>query len=49
MQTQLAQIEEQIEKVQAERDELDKKLPRGGARLLRGCRPRKRSWPVWKN
>jgi uncharacterized protein YhaN len=33
-QTQLAQIEQQIAKVQTERDELDKKLPRGGGPLV---------------
>ncbi|HEY1786255.1 MAG TPA: AAA family ATPase, partial [Pirellulales bacterium] len=33
-QTQLAQIEQQIEKVHVERDELDKKLPRGGGPLV---------------
>ncbi len=33
-QAQLTQIEQQIEKVQAERDELDKKLPRGGGPLV---------------
>ncbi len=33
-QSQLAQIEQEIEKVQAERDELDKKLPRGGGPLV---------------
>ena len=33
-QSQLAQIEQEIEKVQAERDELDTKLPRGGGPLV---------------
>ncbi|HEX4147313.1 MAG TPA: AAA family ATPase [Pirellulales bacterium] len=32
--SQLIQIEQQIEKVQAERDELDKKLPKGGGPLV---------------
>ncbi|HTU23925.1 MAG TPA: AAA family ATPase [Pirellulales bacterium] len=33
-QSQLAQVEKQLEKVQAERDELDKKLPKGGGPLV---------------